>query len=47
MRGIFGPKMRKVTVGCKKLHIKELHNFYSLQNIIRRANQGVKNGLDI
>jgi hypothetical protein len=29
LRGIFGPKMDKVTGGWRKLHNEELHNLYS------------------
>jgi hypothetical protein len=32
---IFGPKTDEVTGGWRKLHNKELHNVYSLSNIIR------------
>jgi hypothetical protein len=32
---IFGAKMDEVTGGWRKLHIEELHNFYSSPNVIR------------
>jgi hypothetical protein len=32
---IFGPKRDKVTGGWRKLHKEELHDLYSLPNIIR------------
>jgi hypothetical protein len=32
---IFGPKRDEVTGGWRKLHNEELHNLYSLPNIIR------------
>jgi hypothetical protein len=32
---IFGPKRDDLIGGWNKLHNKELHNFYSLPNIIR------------
>jgi hypothetical protein len=35
LRRIFGQKRDKVIVGRRKLHNKELHTLYSLQNIIR------------
>jgi hypothetical protein len=38
LRRIFGPKRDEVTEDCRKLHNKELHNFYSSANIIRILN---------
>jgi hypothetical protein len=35
LRRLFGPKSNEVTGGWRKLHNEELHNLYSLQNIIR------------
>jgi hypothetical protein len=35
LRRIFGPKRDEVTGDWRKLHSEELHNFYSLPNIIR------------
>jgi hypothetical protein len=35
LRRIFGPKIEKVAGGWRKLHSEELHNAYSLTNIIR------------
>jgi hypothetical protein len=35
LRGLFAPKKEEVTGGCRKLHNEELHNLYSLPNIIR------------
>jgi hypothetical protein len=35
LRRIFGPKRAGVTGGWRKLHNKELHNFYSSPSIIR------------
>jgi hypothetical protein len=35
LRRIFGPRMDEVTGDWRKLHIEELHNLYSLPNIIR------------
>jgi hypothetical protein len=35
LRRIFGPKRDDVTGDWRKLHNKELHNMYSLPNIIR------------
>jgi hypothetical protein len=35
LRGIFGPRRDEVTGGWKKLHNEELHNLYSLPDIIR------------
>jgi hypothetical protein len=32
---MFGPKSEKVTGGWRKLHNKELHNFYSPSDMIR------------
>jgi hypothetical protein len=34
LRRIFGPKRDEVTGGWRKLHNVELHNLYSLPNII-------------
>jgi hypothetical protein len=35
LRRIFGPQWDEVTGGWEKLHKDELHNLYSLPNIIR------------
>jgi hypothetical protein len=35
LRRIFGPKKDDKVGGLRKLHVEELHNFYSLSNIIR------------
>jgi hypothetical protein len=35
LRRIFGPKMEEAMGGWRKLHNEELHDLYSLQNIIR------------
>jgi hypothetical protein len=35
LRRIFGPKRDEVTGDWRKLHNEELHNLYSLPNIIR------------
>lgn len=35
LRIIFGSKREEVRRGWRKLHNEELHNFYSLDNIIR------------
>jgi hypothetical protein len=35
LRRIFGPKRVEVMGGWRKLHSEELHNLYSLPNIIR------------
>jgi hypothetical protein len=35
LRRIFGPKRGEVAGGWRKLHNKELHNLYSLPNVIR------------
>jgi hypothetical protein len=35
LKGIFGPKRNEVIGDCRRLHNEELHNFYSLPNIIR------------
>jgi hypothetical protein len=35
LRRMFGPNRDEVTGGWRKLHNEELHNFYSLPNIIR------------
>jgi hypothetical protein len=37
LRRIFGSKRGKVTRGWRKLHNVELHNLYSIDNIIRVA----------
>jgi hypothetical protein len=34
-RVLFGPKREEVVGGCRRLHNKELHNLYTLPNIIR------------
>jgi hypothetical protein len=36
LRGIFGPKRDEVTGEWRKLHSGELHNLYSLPDIIRQ-----------
>jgi hypothetical protein len=36
LRRIFGPKKAEMTEGWSKLHNEELHNFYSLPNVIRK-----------
>jgi hypothetical protein len=36
LRTIFGPNRGEITGGWRKLHSKELHNFYSSPNIIRQ-----------
>jgi hypothetical protein len=35
LRRIFGPKREEVEEGWRRLHNKELHNFYASRNIIR------------
>jgi hypothetical protein len=35
LRRIFGPKRGEMTGGWRKLHNEEIHNLYSLSNIIR------------
>jgi hypothetical protein len=35
LRRIFGPKQVEVTVGWRKLHNEELHNWYFSINMIR------------
>jgi hypothetical protein len=35
LRRIFGPKWAGVMGGCRKLHKEELHDLYSVPNIIR------------
>jgi hypothetical protein len=35
LRGIFGPKRDEATGEWRRLHIVELHNFYSSPDIIR------------
>jgi hypothetical protein len=35
LREIFGPKKDEIVEGWRKLHNEELHNLYSLPNIIR------------
>jgi hypothetical protein len=35
LRRIFGPRRDEVTGDWRKLHNEELHNLYSLPNIIR------------
>jgi hypothetical protein len=37
LRRIFGPKRDEVTGGWRKLYNEELHNLYSLPNIMRWA----------
>jgi hypothetical protein len=34
LRRIFGPKNREIIGGCRKLHNEELHNWYSLPDVI-------------
>jgi hypothetical protein len=36
LRRIFGPKRDEVTGGWRKLHNEELHNLFSVPNMIRR-----------
>jgi hypothetical protein len=38
LRRIFGPKKDEETAEWKKLHIGELHNFYSSPDIMRQNN---------
>jgi hypothetical protein len=38
LRRIFGPKRDEVTGKWRKLHNEELHNLYSLPNIVRVIN---------
>jgi hypothetical protein len=40
LRRIFGLKRDEATVGCRKLHNKELHNLYTSANIIRMLKSG-------
>jgi len=40
LKKILGPKREEVKGGWRKLHNKELHNLYSLPNIIRVVNKG-------
>jgi hypothetical protein len=35
LRRIFGPKRDEITRECRKLHNKELNDFYSSPNILR------------
>jgi acyl-CoA hydrolase len=35
LRGIFGPKREEVARGWRRLHNEELHNLYTLPNVIR------------
>jgi hypothetical protein len=35
LRGLFGPKRKAVAGGWETLHNEELHNLYTLPNIIR------------
>jgi hypothetical protein len=35
LRRIFGPKREEVTGDCRRLHNEDIHNLYSLPNIIR------------
>jgi hypothetical protein len=35
MRRTFGPKGRDVTRSWRELHVEELHNLYSLLNVIK------------
>jgi hypothetical protein len=35
LRRIFGPNRDEMTEDCRKLHNEELHNLYSLPDIIR------------
>jgi hypothetical protein len=37
LRRIFGPKRDELTGDWRKLHNEELHNLYSLPNIIRMS----------
>jgi hypothetical protein len=40
LRRIFGPKRDEVTKVWRKVHNKEIHNFYSLPSKIRMINSG-------
>jgi hypothetical protein len=40
LRKIFGPKRDEVRGHWRKLHAEELHNFYSVPNIIRMMEYG-------
>jgi hypothetical protein len=44
LRRIFGPRGEEVTGGWRKLHHEELHNFYSLPNILGVSNKEYCNG---
>jgi hypothetical protein len=35
LRRIFGPKVKEVAGGWRKLHIEELHNLYSSPDVMR------------
>jgi hypothetical protein len=35
LRRVFGPKTKEVAGDCRRLHNEELHNLYTLTNIIR------------
>jgi len=40
LKKILGPKREEVKGGWRKLHSEELHDLYSLPNIIRAVNKG-------
>jgi hypothetical protein len=40
LRRIFGPKREKLASVWRKLHNKELHNFYASQNVIKVIKSG-------
>jgi hypothetical protein len=40
LRTIFGPKMKEVTGGWRKLHNEELHNLHTSSSIIRIIKSG-------
>jgi hypothetical protein len=42
LRRIFGPKRDEVMGGWRKLHYKELHDFYSSSSIIRMINSRMR-----
>jgi hypothetical protein len=44
LRGIFGPKGDEVTREWRKLHSGELHNLYTLPDIIRQIKYGELSG---
>jgi hypothetical protein len=40
LRKMFGPRREEVTAGWRKLHNEELHNLYSMPNIITMIKSG-------